>query len=370
MVHYARRIVQKIMYMHNAAQLCMEGQGPRTPPIFCCKRPISEGKDQVAIELDDELAARRREALAYAFGEKVMGALADPDVVEVMLNDDGTLWVEALGEMTHVGDIAPSDAMAILSQVSSALNGELSKQCPFVEGELVLLNGERFEGVAPPVAERALFTIRKKATKVYRLADYIRAGVMTFRQAEVIREAIMARLNILVIGGTGSGKTTFCNALLAELSDLVPEVRMILVEDTKELQCTLKNRVFLRTSPWTTMADISVAINRLRPDSITVGEVRAGAAALAMLKLWNTGHPGGMGTVHANSAYEGLTRMDQLIQEVSAHPQRVLIGEAINMVVFLKKEKDKLKVTRKVKEISRVIGYDEVSKRFMLESVQ
>jgi P-type conjugative transfer ATPase TrbB len=342
------------------------GPGASIPRIFCSKRLMSEGKDQVALELDDELADRRREALAYAFGEIVMDALADPDVVEVMLNDDGTLWIEARGEMTHVGYINASDALAILSQVSSALNGELSKQNPFVEGELVLFNGERFEGVAPPVVERAVFAIRKKATKVYQLADYIRSGVMTFTQAELIREALMARKNVLVIGGTGSGKTTFCNAMLAELAELVPDVRMLLLEDTKELQCTLKNRLFLRTSPWTSMADISLAVNRLRPDSITVGEVRAGAAALALLKLWNTGHPGGMGTAHANSAYEGLTRMDQLIQEVSAYPQRVLIGEAVNVVVFLQKEKGK----RKVKEIVRVMGYDEVSQRFKVENIQ
>jgi len=325
-------------------------------------------KDGQAIEdAASELVSRRRESLEYAFGELVMKALADPNVIEIMLNDDGSLWIEAHGEMKHVGSISPSDAMAILSQVASALNLELSKQHPVVEGELVLFNGERFEGVAPPVVERGTFTIRKKATKVYRLADYIKSGVMTFYQAEAIRKALIERKNVLVIGGVSSGKTTFCNAMLAELSELLPEVRMLLLEDTQELQCTLKNRVFLRATPWTTMADLSVVVNRMRPDSITVGEVRAGAAALALLKLWNTGHPGGMGTAHANSAYEGLTRIDQLIQEVSVHPQRVLIGEAVNVVVFL--QKDKETGNRKVKEIIRVNGYDEITKRFRVENI-
>lgn len=318
------------------------------------------------MDLESELVARRRAALTYAFGETVMNALADPDVVEVMLNDDGRLWVDARGEMAHVGSLSADDAMAILSQVSNALNGELSTKNPFVEGELVLFGGERFEGVAPPVVERAIFAIRKKATRVFLLADYIRSGVMTFTQAELIRKALVQRQNVLVIGGTGSGKTTFCNAMLAELAELVPDVRMLLLEDTRELQCTLQNRVFLRTSPWTTMADISLAVNRLRPDSISVGEVRAGAPALALLKLWNTGHPGGLATAHANSAYEGLTRMDQLIQEVSSHPQRILIGEAVNIVVFLQKEKGK----RKVKEIVRVNGYDETTHRFLVENIQ
>lgn len=326
-------------------------------------------------EVEAELVARRREALEFAFGDIVMRALKDPDVVEIMLNDDGKLWVEARGVMKQEGFINPSDAMTILSQVSSALNGELSRQNPVVEGELVLFNGERFEGVAPPVVEQAIFAIRKPPRSIYRLADYVRSRVMTFNQAELLRKALLQRENILVIGGTGSGKTTFCNALLAELAELVPDVRMVLLEDTRELQCTLENRLFLRASPWTTMADLSVAVNRLRPDSITVGEVRAGAAALALLKLWNTGHPGGMGTAHANSAYEGLTRLDQLIQEVSVNPQRVLIGEAVNVVVFLKKEKvpvdtQKMTVQRRVKEIVRVKGYDEASHRFLIEQIQ
>lgn len=313
--------------------------------------------------------AQLKKGLVHSFGEEVMRALNDPDVIEIMLNDDGSLWTEAKGWMRHVGSISHDDAEAILAQVSDALNGELSREHPIVEGELVLMNGERFQGVGTPVAEHPIFTIRKKAILLYRLADYIRAGTLSFAQAEIIRTAIKERQNILVIGGTGSGKTTFCNAILDEMNALVPEVRMLLLEDTRELQCSLANRLFLRTSPWTTMADLAIAANRLRPDSITVGEVRAGAAALSLLKLWNTGHPGGLATAHANSAYEGLTRLDQLIQEVSSFPQRVLIGEAVNVVIFLKKEIINNKVLRKVKEIVRVKGYDEVAKKFVLEEI-
>ena len=320
----------------------------------------------------EQLEARNselRRGLVHSFGPVVLAALENPDVVEIMLNDDGKLWIEARGLMSHVGSISHDDAMAILAQVSDALNGELSRANPIVEGELVLMNGERFQGVSTPVAENPIFTIRKKATVLYKLADYIRSGTLTFAQAEMIRTAILNRQNILVIGGTGSGKTTFCNAILDELKALVPDTRMLLLEDTRELQCSLENRLFLRTSPWTTMADLSIAANRLRPDSISVGEVRAGAAALALLKLWNTGHPGGLATAHANSAYEGLTRLDQLIQEVSSHPQRVLIGEAVNVVIFLKKEVVGNRVQRKVKEIVSVKGYDEITKKFILENI-
>ncbi len=311
-----------------------------------------------------ELQDRRLDALKYALGPVICAALDNPDVVEIMLNDDGKLWIESRGVMTHEGEVSSHDAIAILNQISTALNGEISKQNPIVEGELPL-NGERFEGLCPPVVERATFSIRKKATKVYPLNEYVRDRVLSFRQAEVLRKAITDRNNILVVGGTGSGKTTFCNALLDEVANLRPTTRMLLLEDTKELQCALQNRVFMRASEWTDMARLSMAVNRLRPDSITVGEVRSGAPALALLKLWNTGHPGGMATVHANSAYKGLTRMDQLIQEVSATPQRLLIGEAVNVVVFLERYQGK----RRVREILRVHGYDQATGDFATEDI-
>lgn len=315
---------------------------------------------------DQDLVDRRRLGLMHSFGPIVMDALKNPDVIEVMLNDDGKLWIESLGEMTHVGDIGADDALAILNQVSSALDGELTKEDPFVEGELVLLNGERFEGVAPPVTERASFAIRKKALRIFTLNDYVRAGVLTFAQAELLRQEIKNRRNILVVGGTGSGKTTFCNALLAELAVLRPEVRMLILEDTKELQCSLKNRLFLRTSQWTSMARISKAVKRLRPDAITVGEVRDGAPTLEMLKNWTSGHPGGLATVHADSGNDGLTKLDQLVQEVVLVSQRVLIAKAVNVVAFLERQGGK----RKVKEIVSVKGYDEVSQRFLTVDVQ
>lgn len=317
---------------------------------------MSENKD---------LTERRMAALRYALGPVVMAALADPEVVEVMLNDDGSLWVESMGEMKCAGHISADNAIAILNQVSSSLNGEISKENPLVEGELPL-NGERFEGIGPPVVERAIFAIRKKATRIFALVDYVRTGVLTFGQSELLRTAIFQRQNILIVGGTGSGKTTFCNALLNELAMLIPHTRMLLLEDTRELQCSLANRVFLRATEWTDMARLSMAVNRLRPDSITVGEVRSGGPALALLKLWNTGHPGGMATVHANSAYKGLTRMDQLIQEVSVNPQRVLIGEAVNVVVFL----ERTQTGRRVKEIIEVIEYDSLGHKFVIEAVK
>ncbi len=314
---------------------------------------------------DNEVLEKRRlDTLRDALGHVVLQALADPDVVEIMLNDDGKLWIESLGNMRHAGMLDPADGMAILTSVSSALNGQISQEDPFVEGELPL-DGERFEGIAPPVVERPIFAIRKKAGRVFRLAEYQRAGILTFRQAEYIRKCLRERRNILVVGGTGTGKTTFVNALLAELAIFAPECRMLILEDTRELQCTLANRLFLRTSQWSDMARLAKAVKRLRPDSISVGEVRDGAPTLALLKEWNTGHPGGFGTVHANSAYGGLTRLDQLIQEVSAFPQRELISEAVNVVVYMERSHG----SRKVKQILEVVGYDHAAQKFKVEEV-
>lgn len=312
----------------------------------------------------EELQDRRLDGLRFALGELVLNALNDPDVVEVMLNDDGSLWSEKFGSMGKIGEISVDDGMAILAQVSSALKGELTAQNPFVSGELPL-DGSRFEGVAPPVVERPIFAIRKKATRIYTLDDYVRVGTLSFAQAETLRKAIVNRLNILVIGGTGSGKTTFCNALLHEVSILCTAVRMLIIEDTRELQCTLANRIFLRATEYTSMDRISMSVNRLRPDCISVGEVRSGGPALGLLKLWNTGHPGGFATVHANSAYGGLTRMDQLIQEVSVNPQRSLIGEAVNYAVYM----ERTAKGRKIKEILEVSGYDPIMQVFLVKDV-
>lgn len=316
------------------------------------------------VSVEDELRERRLDGLRHALGERVLTALADPDVVEVMLNDDGSLWVESLGKMECVGEISANDGMAILNQVSSALDGQLTKQDPFVEGELPL-NGERFEGVAPPVVERPVFAIRKKAGRVFTLADYVRTNVLTFPQAEALRAAIEDQQNILVIGGTGSGKTTFCNALLYELSALCQEVRMLILEDTRELQCTLKNRVFMRSTEWSSLERLSLAVKRLRPDRISVGEVRSGGPALELLKLWTSGHPGGLSTLHADSAYGGLEKLDQFLGEVSAQPQRVLIGSAVNIAVFLKRTN----AGRRIEEIVRVRGYDLLGQKFVVETV-
>ena len=276
---------------------------------------------------------RRRAMLKTAMGPAINEALGDPAVIEVMVNPDGRLWIDRLGEgRSDAGlRVHPSETERIIRLVASHVRAEVHADNPIVSAELP--SGERFEGVLPPVALAPCFAIRKPAAKIFTLADYVRAQIMVPIQAEALRQAVRERINILVAGGTSSGKTTLANALLAEIANC--DERVILIEDTRELQCAAADCVALRTRRGVvSLADLVRSTLRLRPDRIIVGEVR-GAEALDMLKAWNTGHPGGIATVHANSAHAALYRIEQLVQEsVTVIPRR-LIAEAIDLVVFL-----------------------------------
>lgn len=313
----------------------------------------------------EELRRRELEGLRHALGALVLSALEDPDVVEVFRNPDGSLWSERFGAMSVIGEMSNDDVNALLRQVASSLPGQdLSYENAFVEGELPL-DGSRFEGVAAPVVESPAFNIRKKASRVYPFSDYVAANILPFSIAEILREAVRDRKNILVVGGTGSGKTTFGNALLHAMAEEDPATRMLIMEDVRELQSALKNVVFMRSYEHADLKRLSQAAMRMRPDRISVGEVRAGGVALELVKAWNTGHPGGICTIHAGSAYNGLTRMDQLIGEVSAASQRELIGEAIQVVVYVCRTLS----GRRVKEVIRVHGYDVDARKFMVETL-
>jgi type IV secretion system protein VirB11 len=156
----------------------------------------------------------------------------------------------------------------------------------------------------------------------------------------------------LVVGGTQSGKTTLANGLLHELSTAIGSTqRVLMIEETRELRCSVPNHIALRTTETVDMTRLVRTALRLRPDRIIVGEVR-GAEALAMLKAWNTGHPGGIATVHANDARAGLIRLEQLVQEANVPPQPALIAEAVDLIVVIVRTP----TGRKITEIARVHG--------------
>jgi type IV secretion system protein VirB11 len=286
-----------------------------------------------------ESAARKRAMLRTAMGPAIAAALADPLVLEVMVNPDGALRLDCLGSgRSDTGIVLePAQIERIIRLVASHARAEVHGGAPIVSAELPPhgegLAGERFEGILPPLATGPCFSIRKPASRVYTLADYVGDGIMTPEAARALSLAVIDRRNILVAGGTSSGKTTLANALLAELA--AHDERVILIEDTRELQCAAPDTVALRTRPGlVTMADLVRSTLRLRPDRIIVGEVRGGEA-LDMLKAWNTGHPGGIATVHANSARSALYRIEQLIQEAVVNVPRRLVADAIDLIVFI-----------------------------------
>ena len=288
---------------------------------------------------ESESAFRKRAMLRTAMGAEIAAALADSEVIEVMVNPDGALRLDRLGagRCDTGSSLPPAQIERIIRLVASHARTEVHAGSPIVSAELPALGeglaGERFEGVLPPVATGPCFSIRKPAARIYTLSDYVNDGIMAAKTARLLSLAVVDRRNILVAGGTSSGKTTFANALLAELRPR--DERVILIEDTRELQCAVLDTVALRTRPGAvSMADLVRSTLRLRPDRIIVGEVRGGEA-LDMLKAWNTGHPGGIATVHANSARSALYRLEQLTQEAVVSVPRRLIAEAIDLIVFI-----------------------------------
>lgn len=309
-----------------------------------------------------EARERQMEALRRSMSSDLAGWLADPKVVEVMLNPDGGLWIDAMGEgMRRVGEIDAIRSLSIINSVAALLGTVVTADEPILECELPT-DGSRFEALIPPLVKKPVFTIRKKALLVFTLDDYLSKGIITKCQKQAIEQAVLNRENILVSGGTGSGKTTLANAILHAVSVLDSEHRVVIIEDTQELQCSAPNAVFLRTSDNTDMTRLLRATMRLRPDRIVVGEVRDGAA-LALLKAWNTGHPGGVGTVHSNNAEAALVRVGQLIQEAGVPPNPELIAEAVNVVVQIKRTP----TGRVVDEIVRVTGFE--NGRFLTEKI-
>ncbi|MEM9963544.1 MAG: P-type conjugative transfer ATPase TrbB [Pseudomonadota bacterium] len=301
--------------------------------------------------LKSEAIERGSRMLRTALGPDVAAWLADPAVVEVMLNPDGRLWVDRLGGgLSDTGErLSAADGERIVRLVAHHVGAEVHADAPRVSAELPG-TGERFEGLLTPVVAAPAFAIRKPAVAVFTLDDYVAAEIMDDGAADALREAVAARANILVAGGTSTGKTTLTNALLAEVAK--SSDRVVLIEDTRELQCLTPNLVALRTKDGVaTLSDLVRSSLRLRPDRIPVGEVR-GAEALDLLKAWGTGHPGGIGTIHAGSALGALRRLEQLIQEAVVTVPRALIAETIDLIAVLAGRG----ADRRLAELARVTG--------------
>ncbi|MBB2168137.1 P-type conjugative transfer ATPase TrbB [Gluconacetobacter aggeris] len=312
---------------------------------------------------NSESQARGISMLRTAMGPAIAGHLADPAVVEVMLNPDGRLWIDRLADgMADTGDtITPADVERIVRLVAHHVGAEVHEAAPRVSAELP--TGERFEGLLPPVVTAPSFTIRKPAVAVFTLDDYVEAGIMTEGQAEYLSRAVAERKNILVAGGTSTGKTTLVNALLAEVAKT--DDRVVLIEDTRELQCAAPNLVSLRTRDGiVTLSELVRSALRLRPDRIPIGEVR-GAEALDLVKAWGTGHPGGIGTLHAGSVLAALYRLEQLIQEAVVTVPRAMIAETIDVIAVLSGRG----TARRLSELATVDGLDTDTGTYRIYSI-
>ena len=281
-----------------------------------------------------ETSSRGARMLRTALGPAIARFLEEPGIVEVMLNPDGRLWIDRLSEgLSDTGElVAPADGERIIRLVAHHVGAEVHAGSPRVSAELPE-TGERFEGLLPPVVTAPTFAIRKPAIAVFSLNDYVAGGIMDAGQAAALRLAVADRKNILVAGGTSTGKTTLTNALLAEVAKSAD--RVVIIEDTRELQCAAPNLIAMRTKDGVaTLSDLVRSSLRLRPDRIPIGEVR-GPEALDLLKAWGTGHPGGIGTIHAGTAIGALRRLEQLIQEIVVTVPRALIAETIDLVAVL-----------------------------------
>lgn len=302
----------------------------------------------------DNIENRGKVKLMRDMGSMLLDAFNDPNTVEIMVNPDGKIWQERLGEpMKYIGLLSPVATDAIIKTVAGTLDKEVTKNSPLLEGEFPL-DGSRFAGQLPPVVSAPSFALRKKASSIFTLDQYVEAEIMTDRQRAVLQQAVANHRNILVIGGTGSGKTTLINAIINEMVIYAPYERIVIIEDTGEIQCAAQNSVSYHTTIDVTITDLLKTTLRMRPDRILVGEVR-GAEALDLLDAWNTGHEGGAATLHANDAGAGLIRLKSLITRNKAAPSEIepLIGEVVHVVVHIARTPN----GRRIKEILEVSGY-------------
>ena len=292
--------------------------------------------------------------LKFSLGE-IVPFLEDPDVIEVMLNPDKTLWIDTLSRGIYFSEliIEPEDALRVIQTVATHINKIVDQENPIISAELPE-SESRFEGLIPPVVKNPIFTIRKKGIKIFTLDDYVEKKTLTLNQKEIIVQSIKDKLNILIVGPVSSGKTTFANAV----GDEIPEdERVLVIEDTAEIQLRLKNVIFLKTTDYTSVNDLLKAALRLRPDRIIVGEVRD-EAALTLLTAWNTGHPG-FCTIHSDNALGGLKQLELYILRATDNKQEELIAMTVNIIIVLKRIKNKEgKTIRQVESISRLEGFE------------
>lgn len=311
----------------------------------------------------DEKKRRSVSSIMRSLGGDFLYHFFDPLTTELMLNPDGSVWHEKLSApMTRFGTLQAYEALNVLNSVADSCGKVVSHETPTLSANFPL-DGSRFQGFIPPIVHSASFVMRKKARAIFSLETYVEKGGLTPSQYDEIVKAVKQRKNILVVGGTGTGKTTLMNAIIQKISQIHPYNRILTIEDTEELQVQSANRLSLFTSPTVSMDDLIRDSLRSRPDHILVGEVR-GKEALSVLDAWSTGHPGGAATVHSNSALEGLDHLAGLVtrhQDAPPYDEILkLVGTAVDVVVHIAR----MDGARKVKSVLFVDRYDRNARMF------
>lgn len=306
-----------------------------------------------------EQSGRLQVLMQRYLGENVMQAFASDDVTEIYVNpQDNQLRLDtrSQGKVAAKTKLSEARIEQFLHAVATLHKVSLGRERPVLQAELPRphFKQARLQGFLPPVTTGACFVIRKRAAAVYDLYDYVKDGIMSLQQWEAVTCAVNRRLNILVCGGTGSGKTTLCNAILKEITRSHPNQRLVILEDTLELQCVAADHLQLQTSERFDMADLVKYTLRCAPDRIIIGEVRD-AAALHMLDAWATGHPGGCCTVHATTTPGALHRLERLIQRAGVTGQKQLVAETVDLVVLMEGGN----AGRTVSEMAYVNGLDQ-----------
>ncbi len=315
------------------------------------------------------LSPEERQLLVNDIARDVMGLgpieqfLADPTVTEVMVNGTSCIYVERNGiiEQTAARFISEDHLRRVVDRIVSSVGRRVDESSPMVDARLA--DGSRVNVIVPPLSlDGSILTIRKFAADPYQATDLIAMGTMTEQAAAVLAAAVEGGMNILISGGTGTGKTTLLNVL----SSFVPSVdRIVTIEDAVELQLHQEHVIRLEARVANiegqgeiTIRDLVRNALRMRPDRIIVGEVR-GAEALDMLQAMNTGHDGSMSTVHANSPRDALARLETMVLmagfDLPTRAIREQAASALNLIVHVDRFRDG---SRRISHVTEVVGME------------
>lgn len=311
----------------------------------------------------DSIRERAKTKLERDLGKDLLDKLYDPDITDLYLNADGNVWIKSKKEgKQKAGYLRPAQGKAIIETVAGFHGEEVTRYSPSIEGEFPL-DDSRFSGQIGSIVLGPVFTIRKKAVSIYTLDQYVEEEIMTEKQRDEIKKAVKNKENIIVAGACGAGKTTLTNAIIHEITNTNPSDRIISIEDRRELQICAEDKIEYNVSnlidpkdglPFSMMKLLKITLS-MEPNRIIVGEVRD-HVALYMLMAWNTGHGGGVCTLHANNAKDALERIIEMVSLTDFMPSKLeqMIARAVQLVVSIDKRGGE---GRKVRELLKVRGF-------------